>query len=153
MANDLIGIVNQLIQDNDKRLNRQELTYCELTSIKPVTFVPKNEDQKNLKIKEEFLVIPKYRVFIEDDIGKSFVLSKNAGGQTYFYMYEASDPQGSNGIPYNYIGTHHFEDGNVTCTLTGTCTCGATTTVTGGVIHSYEGQVTNIEHKQRNEEK
>lgn len=153
MASDLISIMNKLIEDYDKRSARSEITYCELISINPVTFVPKNEDQKNLKIKEEFLVVPKYRVFIEDDIGKNFVLSRNAGGQTYFYLYEASSPQGSNGEPYNFVGDHFFVEGNVTCSLSGPCTCGGTATVTGGTISSYRGKIANVEHKKRNEEK
>lgn len=103
---DLKGAIDEIVNQNLGRRMNSEIIYCKLISLDPLDFIPENDDK--LHIKEEFLVVPKYRPFTKKDLGKKFVLIRNDGGQTYFYMYEASEPQGSNGIPYHFEGTHEF---------------------------------------------
>ncbi len=70
-----------------------------LVSVNPLTFVKSND----IEISGNSLIVPKYRVFTEQDIGNYFVFMNNHGGQTFYYLYEASSP-GENGIPYTFIG-------------------------------------------------
>lgn len=124
-----------------------QLYYCKLVSLNPLNFKPDNEDEQKIDIKEEFLVVPKYRPFTEKDLNKKFVLLSNNGGQTYFYLYEASEPQGSNGIAYDFEGSHSFVNGNITCTLKGTTSDGKDVTITSGSIQKYIGTIEKITHK------
>lgn len=115
----------------DKKINSKmfaNISYAKLVSLSPLNF--KLESNPDPDIKEEFLVVPKYKVFTEDDIGKNFVLISNDGGQTFFYLYEASSPQGSNGIPYHFEGTFNGR-------LIGTCPDGQVV-VTSGEIYDLE---------------
>lgn len=120
----LVTLIEELI---DRKLGSQmstKLSYCTLKSVSPLIFVP--EDNPNIKIQGSFLVVPKYKVFTSRDIGKKFVLASNHDGQTYFYMYEPSDPQGSNGMPYKWAG-------DIKCNIKGTCPDGPVV-VTEGTI-------------------
>ncbi|MDY3119150.1 MAG: hypothetical protein SOW18_06405 [Peptoniphilus sp.] len=74
-------------------------------------------------------ITPKYRVFREDEIGKSFVFQEDAEGQQFIYCYEATAKPGENGVPYRWKGTID------SCSLHGTCPHGAVV-VTGGTIDS-----------------
>lgn len=94
---DLRGAIDEIVNQNLGRRMNSEIVYCKLISLDPLDFILENTDE--VHIKEEFLVVPKYRPFTKKDLGKKFVLISNDGGQTYFYLYEASEPQGSNGIP------------------------------------------------------
>lgn len=118
---DLKILIEKLIDQKLGRIMASKISYCTLKSLSPLCFIP--EDNKKINIKEEFLVVPKYRVFTKKDLGKKFVIMSNNEGQTYFYLYEASDPQGSNGIPYNWKGEikkcnliGHCPDGEVVVT-------------------------------------
>ena len=101
--NDFKTLIDQAIDAKIRGSMPATISYANLVSLDPLNF--KLESDPNIDIKEEFLVVPKYRVFTEKDLGKKFVLISNNGGQTYFYLYQASDPQGSNGIPYHFKGT------------------------------------------------
>lgn len=61
-------------------------------------------------------------------------------------MYEASEPQGSNGVPYHFEGTHEFISGEMKCTLHGTCPHGDVV-VTHGSVESYKGKIKDEMHK------
>lgn len=106
-------------------IKSSQIVYAKLESLSPLLFVL--ESDNNVELKEEFLVVPKYRVFTGKDIGKKFVFQRNHGGQTYFYLYEASTPQGSNGVPYKWKG--EIKE----CELHGTCPDGEVV-VTHGTI-------------------
>ena len=97
---------------SSKRLHEGDFAkihYATLISLYPLDFML-NDDNK-IHLKEEYLVVPKYRPFVESDVGKRFVFVSNHGGQTYFYLYEASDPQGSNGIKYKH--KKHINDSKI----------------------------------------
>lgn len=68
-------------------------TRATLISLDPLTF----QITPQLKIYGQFLVSPKYRIFLPRDVGKEFVFWKDAGGQSYYFLYEPVRPQGSNG--------------------------------------------------------
>lgn len=102
-----------------------ETTYLELISIEPLRF----RRESGLIIESAFIVTPKHKVFIDDDIGRKFVFQKNAGGQTYFYSYEPA-PQGENGVPYEWEG--HI----VKCNLIGTCPDGTVVVTHGTIEHA-----------------
>lgn len=118
--------------------------HATLVSVNPLKF----QINDKLFIYGDILISPRFRVFREDEIGRSFVFQEDEMGQQYIYCYEATKKRGENGIPYHYEGTHHFENGQVQCTLYGTCSCGGTTTVTHGTIEKYTGEVVDQMHKQ-----
>ncbi len=128
---DLYKVLKNIADSQQGKISFSEIIYAKLTSINPVTFIPEDregeEGLKKIIIKEDFLVIPKYRVFTEEEIGNKFVLQKNFRGQTYFYLYEASEPQGQNGLEYKWKG--RIEK----CELIGTCPHGSVV-VTHGKI-------------------
>lgn len=72
-------------------------------------------------------ITPRFRVFREDEIGKSFVFQEDAEGQQYIYCYEATAKPGENGEAYQWSGKID------SCELHGTCPDGPVT-VTGGTI-------------------
>lgn len=141
---DLKGAIDEIVNQNLGRRMNSEIVYCKLISLDPLDFIPENDDK--LHIMEEYLVVPKYRPFTKKDLGKKFVLISNDGGQTYFYLYEASEPQGSNGIPYHFEGTHEFINGEMKCTLHGTCPHGDVV-VTHGSVESYKGKIKDEMHR------
>lgn len=122
---DLYKVLKDIAENQQSKITFSEIIYATLISINPVTF--KREDNTKIIIKEEYLVVPKYRVFTAEEIGHKFVLQKNFRGQTYFYLYEASYPQGSNGVEYHYKG--RIDE----CELYGTCPHGKVV-VTHGTI-------------------
>lgn len=128
--NDLKKLIDITIESKLKNTMPANISYATLVSLDPLNF--KLDSNPDLDIKEEFLVVPKYRVFTVKDVGKKFVLISNDGGQTYFYLYESSDPQGSNGVPYHFEGT--FKG-----TLHGTCP--------DGEVVVTHGEITDLEHK------
>ena len=89
-------LIKQVASDVFKGMSLTEVTYAELTSLSPLTF----KVNSKLPLTERFLVIPKYKNFIEKDIGSKFVFIKNLGGQTYFYLYETNSTL--NNGPYEY---------------------------------------------------
>lgn len=99
-------------------------TRAKLVKLDPLTF----QITAQLHVYGQFLVTPKHKVFRPADVGRDYVFWKDAGGQTYYYLYEPASPQGANGVPYSFKGT--FEG-----TLHGTCPDGAVT-VTQGTITS-----------------
>ena len=117
-----------------KKINKDVqggMTRASLKSLSPLTFTITEQ----LEIYGQMIVLPKYRVFTAKDIGKSFVFFKNQGGQTYYYLYEASQPQGSNGIPYHFTGKMR---GTISgANLIGTCP-------DGGVVVT-QGSLGNVE--------
>lgn len=104
--------------------------HATLTNNNPPTF--KITDK--LEVKGAFVITPKYRVFTAKDIGKSFVLQEDQGGQQYIYCYEAA-PVGSNGVPYRWTGSIP------SCDLVGKCSC-------GHEVHIYSGILNEIIHKE-----
>lgn len=148
--NDLKALIDLTIDSKIKNSMPANVSYATLVSLDPLNF--KLDSNPDIDIKEEFLVVPKYRVFTEKDLNKKFVFLSNDGGQTYFYLYQASEPQGSNGEAYTFEGSHIFEDGEIECELHGTCSDGSTTLVTNGKIISYKGKVIRLtEDKHINE--
>ena len=121
-------------------LKTATIVHSKLEKLEPLTF--KRDD--DIELKEEFLVVPKYRKFTNEEIGHYFVFQSNAEGQVWYYLYEASSPQGSNGVDYYFDGTHKLK-GNVKCTLYGTCPDGAVV-VTNGTIELFEGDIIEIKH-------
>lgn len=121
---DFKKVIDAAIDNKLSAKMNSKIVYAKLISLSPLEF--KDEANEKLEIKEEFLVVPKYKVFTEKDIGNKFVLMVNDGGQTYFYLYEASNPQGSNGIPYSFEGD--FEG-----RLVGTCPDGQVVVSTGTI--------------------
>lgn len=99
--------------------------YMTLISTSPLKF--QLDSDKNIKAFGGYLVVPKYRKFLDTEIGHKFVFQRGEDGQTYFYLYEPSDPQGSNGIPYQWKGEIE------SCNLIGTCPDGEVV-VTHGTI-------------------
>lgn len=98
--------------------------HARLESISPLKFV--RDD--GIEMYENFLVVPKYRKFTEEEIGHLFVFSGNHEMQVFYYLYESSYPQGSNGRSYHWEG--YLEK----ATLHGTCSCGHDVVVTHGEI-------------------
>lgn len=134
---------------------RAVLIYAKLISIDPLEFKPENID---IKLKGKFLVVPKFRPFIKYEIGKKFVFISNDGGQTYFFLYEASDPQGSNGIDYHWTG--RWRKGQIRGKLTKDVKMKITKTeviedkekeetkeMLVDIFDIYEGDFDNVEHK------
>lgn len=126
---DLYQVLKNISDNQNSKIAFSELIYAKLTSINPITFIPETKDgeEKKIVIQEDFLVIPKYRVFTEEEIGNKFVLQKNFRGQTYFYLYEASSPQGSNGVEYKWSGRIDA------CNLIGTCPHGEVVVTHGSI--------------------
>lgn len=106
-------------------------TRAKLISLDPLKFRVTDK----LEIYGQFLVSPKFKKFREADLGKEYVFFKDAGGQTYYWMYEPIHPQGENGIPY------HWEGETVSCRLLGTCSCGGEVIVTHGYVYDQEHDV------------
>lgn len=101
-------------------------TRAKLEKLNPLTF----RVNSKLSLYGQFLVVPKYKVFRPEDIGKDFVFFIDSGGQTFYYVYEPSSPQGSNGVPYRF-------EGEIKCNLKGTCPEGEVV-VTGGYVEMME---------------
>lgn len=116
------------------------IVHAKLEKLEPLTF--KRDD--DIELKEEFLVVPKYRKFTTEEIGHYFVFQSNSEGQVWYYLYEASSPQGSNGVDYYFDGTHKLK-GNITCEIHGTCPHGAVV-VTSGTVELFEGDIIEIKH-------
>lgn len=142
---DLKILIDEIIDQRLERAMRSQISYCTLKSLSPLCFVP--EYDKKINIKEEYLVVPKYRVFTKEDLGKKFALISNDGGQTFFYLYQASEPQGTNGVEYKFKGTHEFIDGSVKCTLHGTTSDGKSVVITHGTIEKYDGKIKEVLHE------
>lgn len=117
-------VMSRVARDYVDTINFAGLVHAELISLDPLIFRLDN----NIELRQEWLVVPKYRRFTEEEIGHLFVFACNHGGQVYYYLYEASYPQGSNGRPYHWEG--YLEE----ATLYGTCSCGGTVVVTHGDI-------------------
>lgn len=115
-------LIMKIVADVIKGTAPSGATRATLIGINPLEF----RVNAQLFLKGQFLVVPKYQVFTAEDIGKEYVFLKDHTGQTYYWMYEPSTPQGSNGIPYSFSG-------DIICNLTGTCPDGSVT-VTGGTI-------------------
>lgn len=98
--------------------------HAKLVSLDPLKFV--RDD--GIEMYENFLVVPKYRQFTDEEIGHLFVFAGNHEMQVFYYLYESSYPQGSNGKPYHWQGV--LEQ----ATLHGKCSCGHDVTVTHGEI-------------------
>lgn len=138
--NKLKKIMTKIAADYSSTLKTATIVHAKLISLYPLTF--KRDD--DIELKEEWLVVPKYRKFTAEEIGHYFVFQSNAEGQVWYYLYEASSPQGSNGVDYYFDGTHKLK-GNVTCTLHGTCPDGDVV-VTNGTIELFEGEIIEIKH-------
>lgn len=137
----LLGSLKMVSHNVSQGAVPAQMTRATLISLTPLTF----RITEQLKLHDQMIVIPKYKVFIEEDIGKHYVFFKNAGGQTYYYMYEASSPQGSNGEPYHFAG--RSESTITGASLHGACSCGGTVLVTHGEIHSEE--IRKMTHERR----
>ncbi|EHL11073.1 hypothetical protein HMPREF9629_00610 [Peptoanaerobacter stomatis] len=74
--------------------------HAKLVSINPLKFIRSD----GIEIYESLLVVPKYRKFTDYEIGNCFVFISNHEGQVFYYLYEASSPQGSNGVDYHWQG-------------------------------------------------
>lgn len=98
--------------------------HAKLISINPLKF----QLSEKIFIYGANCITPKYRVFTQEDIGKSFVFQEDMEGQQFIYCYEPTDKPGENGVPYQWSGKID------SCTLIGTCPDGSVT-VTGGEIH------------------
>ena len=118
-------LINKAVDRRLGGLAFANISYAKLETLTPLMF--RLESDTNVELKDEFLVVPKHRVFTSKDIGKKFVFIRNNGGQTYFYFYEPSSPQGSNGVPYRWKG--EIEQ----CELIGHCPDGEVI-VTHGII-------------------
>lgn len=140
-ARRLLGVMNGVAEKEGARSVQAEMTRATLKSLNPLTFTITEQ----LEIRENMIVIPKYKVFIPEDIGKKYVFFKNAGGQTYYFMYEASQPQGSNGVPYYYEGKNKSYINS--CKLIGTCSCGHSVEVTHGDI--FDESIEYVKHEKR----
>ena len=90
----------RIIKDYFDSLSFCNVFHAKLVSINPLKFV--RDD--GIQIYDNLLVVPKYRKFTSYEIGKSFVFMSNHQGQVFYYLYEASYPQGSNGIDYHWQG-------------------------------------------------
>lgn len=123
---DMKELIEKIVDQKLERFMTMKLSYCKLESLKPLTFAP--EDNEKIKIKGSFLVVPKFRKFTEKDKNKKFVFASNADGQTYFYLYEPSFPQGSNGVSYEWKGEIKK------CDLVGRTTSGEQVTITHGRV-------------------
>ncbi|MBL7575513.1 hypothetical protein SAMN00017477_1017 [Peptoniphilus asaccharolyticus DSM 20463] len=139
--NKLKNVISKIAADYISTLTFSNLVHAKLESLEPLTF--KRDD--DVELKEEFLVVPRYRKFTEEEVGHYFVFQSNQEGQVWYYMYEASSPQGSNGEDYYFDGTHKLK-GNVKCKLKGNCSDGSTTLVTEGTIELFEGEIIEIKH-------
>lgn len=96
--------------------------HATLVSVSPLQF----QLTDKITIAESFLISPKYRIFREDEIGKSFVFQEDYDGQQYIYLYECA-PQGENGVPYKWTGS-------LKCNLKGTCPDGDVVVTEGELI-------------------
>lgn len=134
-------IMTKITADYIGTLKSATIIHAKLEKLEPLTF--KRDD--DIELKEEWLVVPKYRKFTEEEIGHYFVFQSNQEGQVWYYLYEASSPQGSNGVDYYFDGTHKLK-GKVKCNLKGNCSDGSTTLVTEGTIELFEGEIIEIKH-------
>lgn len=140
-ANKLKEVISNIAADYVSSLTFSSIVHAKLEKLVPLTF--KRDD--DVELKEKWLVVPKYRKFTEEEIGHSFVFQSNQEGQVWYYLYEASSPQGSNGVDYYFDGTHKLK-GRVKCNLKGNCSDGSTTLVTEGTIELFEGEIIEIKH-------
>lgn len=115
--------ISKLVSSGIKGADLTSIAYGELIKINPPTFQFEHLPDP---LDNEFIITPNYKVFVDEDIGKKYVFMKNAGGQTYFYLYEAA-PQGENGVEYKWQG--RIDE----CNLIGECPDGAVV-VTHGTI-------------------
>lgn len=120
---ELKKIVQQIVSQAMKGADLANIAYGTLKSIDPPTFQFEGLPEP---LSEDFIITPKYKVFVEEDIGNKYVFMKNAGGQTYFYLYEPAR-QGENGKEYKWKG--RIDE----CRLIGTCPDGEVI-VTEGTI-------------------
>lgn len=121
--------IAEIAKDYTSSLSFSDIFHARLTSLDPLTF--KRDD--DLELYGKFLVVPKYRKFTQEEIGNYFVFQSNHENQVHYYMYEASSPQGSNGIDYHWEGKNKsYID---SCELHGKCSCGHDVIVTHGQIH------------------
>lgn len=114
--------IEKIAQDVYNSKSPTKKVHARLISTSPLKF----QLSEKVFIFGTILISPKYRVFTEKDIGKSFVFQEDQDGQQYIYLYEAAEP-GQNGEPYEWSGEI------VTANLIGTCPDGAVT-VTHGTI-------------------
>lgn len=66
---DLRGAIDEIVNQNLGRRMNSEIVYCKLISLDPLDFILENTDE--VHIKEEFLVVPKYRPFTKKDLVRS----------------------------------------------------------------------------------
>lgn len=116
-------LVQTLVVQGIDGADLSSIAYGTLEKVNPPTFRFKHLPEP---LDNEFIVTPKYKVFIEADIGNKYVFMKNAGGQTYYYLYEMAN-QGENGEAYQWQGRIDK------CRLVGTCPDGQVV-VTEGTI-------------------
>lgn len=121
-------VIAEIAKDYNGSLSFSDVFHAQLVSLDPLTFI--RDD--NIVLVEKFLVVPKYRKFTEEEIGNYFVFQSNHENQVHYYQYEASSPQGSNGVDYHWKGKN--ESYIDSCRLIGTCSCGGTVIVTHGKI-------------------
>ena len=121
-GSELKTVIQKIVRDVIKGAELSNIVYGTLIDINPPTFRFEGLDP----LSEEFIITPKYKVFLNEDLGNKYVFMKNTGGQTYFYLYEAQN-QGENGVEYSWEG--RIEN----CNLIGTCSHGPVV-VTHGTI-------------------
>lgn len=100
MAYKLKMIVTEIVKKYIDTLSFSNVFHAKLVSINPLKFVRSD----GIEIYDSLLVVPKYRRFTDYEIGKSFVFMSNHEGQVFYYLYEASSPQGENGVDYHWQG-------------------------------------------------
>lgn len=131
-------VIAEIAKDYTGTLSFSDIFHAKLISLDPLIFI-RDDD---IVLVEKFLVVPKYRKFTEEEIGNYFVFQSNHENQVHYYMYEASSPQGSNGIDYYWTGKNKsYVD---SCKLIGTCTNGGTVIVTHGDI--FEETIIECKH-------
>ena len=133
IGQELKGVIQEIAVNVIQGGSLTSLTYAELVSIEPLVF----KENAKLTISGVHLITPRYRAFTEDDIGKKFAFMKNAGGQDYFYLYEAA-PKGHNGVPYSWSG--EIEE----CELIGTCPTGEVKVTHGKITLATHERGENI---------
>lgn len=119
--------LKRVIEEIAKGVNENSVftrkVHATLISVSPLKF----QLSEKIFIYGANCITPKYRVFRQDEIGKSFVFQEDAEGQQFIYCYEATANPGENGEPYQWKGRIDQ------CELHGTCPDGAVV-VTGGTI-------------------
>lgn len=128
--NNFKGVIENIVNNVVDSKNMSRKVHATLTACDPPTF----RVGKDLEVKGDFVITPKYRVFTSKDVGKSFVLQEDFGGQQYIYCYEAA-PTGKNGVPYSWCGSIP------SCDLVGKCSC-------GHEVHIFSGVLGHVIHKE-----